>query len=55
MADSQVIRLVCPNLKCRSVLSVPTSARGKTVKCKHCGARLTVPKQSNKPAAKQAH
>jgi ribosomal protein S27E len=27
---------------------VPTSARGKTVKCKHCGSRLTVPSGSEK-------
>lgn len=43
MAETEVIRLVCPNLKCRAILSVNESARGKSVKCKYCGSRLTVP------------
>jgi DNA-directed RNA polymerase subunit RPC12/RpoP len=48
MGQAQVIRLVCPNLTCRVVLSVPSSARGKTVQCKHCGSRLAVPGQAAK-------
>ena len=40
---SSVIRLVCPNLKCRKILSVPTHARGRTVRCRSCGMRVTVP------------
>jgi len=28
MAETEVIRLVCPNLKCRAILSVNESARG---------------------------
>lgn len=41
--SSSAIRLICPNLKCRSVLSVPGAARGKTVRCRQCGMRVRVP------------
>ena len=41
--SSSMIRLLCPNLKCRKVLSVPLSARGKTVRCRNCGMRVQVP------------
>lgn len=44
---SDVVRIICPNLKCKAVLSVPGSARGKTVRCRQCGARVEVPLQSN--------
>lgn len=40
---SDVIRVMCPNLKCRAILSVPSSARGKTVRCRQCGARVRIP------------
>jgi hypothetical protein len=40
---SSTIRLLCPNLKCRAVLSVPIIARGKTVRCRQCGMRVQIP------------
>jgi len=40
----QMIRMMCPNLTCRKVLSVPEVARGKTVRCKSCGTNIRVPK-----------
>jgi len=40
---STSIRMICPNLKCRSILSVPPAARGKTVRCRQCGMRIQVP------------
>lgn len=43
MPVTNVVRLICPNLKCRSVLSVPATARGKTVRCRQCGMRVHVP------------
>ncbi|MBB6428521.1 DNA-directed RNA polymerase subunit RPC12/RpoP [Algisphaera agarilytica] len=43
------VRLLCPNLKCRTILSVPESARGKTVRCRNCGMRIQVPEP--KPVA----
>ncbi|NBC10853.1 MAG: hypothetical protein GVY24_03845 [Planctomycetes bacterium] len=47
------IRMICPNLKCRCVLSVPPQARGKTVRCRQCGMRIQVPAENGtpKPAA----
>ena len=41
---ASVIRLICPNLQCRTVLSIPQSARGKKVRCSQCGMRIGVPK-----------
>ena len=40
---SSVIRIICPNLRCRSVLAVPGSTRGKMVRCRNCGMRVKVP------------
>jgi len=39
----QMLRMMCPNLTCRKVLSVPEAARGKTVRCKQCGTNIRVP------------
>jgi hypothetical protein len=40
------VRLMCPNLKCRAVLSVPGAARGKNVRCRNCGVKVSVPAAS---------
>ncbi len=50
---SSAVRLLCPNLQCRVILSVPSSARGKTVRCRTCGMRVSVPapKASQSPGA----
>ncbi|GIW74723.1 MAG: hypothetical protein KatS3mg103_1245 [Phycisphaerales bacterium] len=37
------VRIMCPNLTCRKVLAVPSSARGKTVRCRVCGTAIRVP------------
>ena len=37
------LQMVCPNLRCRKLLSVPAIARGRTVRCKHCSMRINVP------------
>lgn len=48
---ASTIRLICPNLRCRTVLSVPPTARGQTVRCRNCGMRVQVPPGSGpKPA-----
>lgn len=39
----QIVRIMCPNLGCRKVLSVPISARGKVVRCSGCQKNLRVP------------
>jgi LSD1 subclass zinc finger protein len=37
------VLLLCPNLRCRKILSVPDGIRGKTVKCQHCQTIVRVP------------
>lgn len=49
--STNLIRLICPNLKCRKILSVPLAARGKTVRCRNCGMRVSVPAPTAKPTA----
>ncbi len=39
------IRIMCPNLLCRKVLAVPSSARGKTVRCKACSTAIRIPEK----------
>lgn len=51
---SSMIRLMCPNLKCRKILTVPGSTRGKTVRCRNCATRITVPEHIPAPAAPTA-
>jgi len=36
-------QLICPNLRCRKILSVPEEMRGKVVKCQHCQTSFRVP------------
>jgi hypothetical protein len=48
---SSVVRLICPNLKCRKILSVPDSARGKKVRCRGCGMRVQIPLKESVPVA----
>ncbi len=43
MGDVRVIRIMCPNLICQRVLSVPDSARGKLVRCGGCGVNIKIP------------
>lgn len=44
-----VIRIMCPNLLCRKVLAVPTTARGKTVRCKSCSTAIRIPDKAGEP------
>lgn len=51
MADNSdmPVQMICPNLRCRKLLSVPDEVRGKLVKCQHCQTAFRVP-ESRKPA-----
>lgn len=40
------VQIICPNLKCRKLLSVPEEIRGKMVKCQHCQTQFRVPESS---------
>jgi LSD1 subclass zinc finger protein len=44
------IRIMCPNLKCRSILVVPETARGKNVKCSNCTTLFKIPAQPPQPS-----
>ena len=37
------VQLICPNLRCRKLLAVPETVRGKMVKCQHCQTPFRVP------------
>lgn len=50
MADS--VRIMCPNLKCRAILSVPDAARGRMVRCKQCGNNIRIPERKTQESAK---
>jgi ribosomal protein S27E len=43
------LRIKCPNLTCRKILAVPSSSRGKNVRCKNCGATIRVPQKQAGP------
>jgi len=43
------IKMMCPNLRCRAVLGVPTEARGRTVRCRNCGNNIRIPKATVAP------
>jgi LSD1 subclass zinc finger protein len=47
------VQVVCPNLQCRKLLSVPDEVRGKQVKCQYCQTTFRVP-TVRKPAAAAA-
>jgi uncharacterized Zn finger protein len=48
------IRIMCPSLSCRRVLAVPSSSRGKNVRCKNCGITIRVPDKTQSPAPESA-
>ena len=41
------ITFVCPNLKCKAMLTVDDQKRGQKVRCKRCGQVIVVPKKSS--------
>ncbi|MCC6659967.1 MAG: hypothetical protein IT437_03680 [Phycisphaerales bacterium] len=44
------LRVMCPNLACRKILAVPSSARGKTVRCRGCSTSIRIPGLKSEPA-----
>jgi hypothetical protein len=47
------VQMICPNLRCRKILSVPDEVRGKLVKCQYCQTtfRVPEPRKSGAPVA----
>lgn len=48
------VPLMCPNLKCRKILSVPDEVRGKLVKCQGCQTMFRVPESKKSAETAQA-
>lgn len=44
-----MVRVICPNLKCRTILSAPETARGKMVRCSACGMKVRIPEGGPRP------
>lgn len=44
------VTVICPNLRCRTLLQVPEGTRGKRVRCGRCGKDFLIPA---KPTAKK--
>jgi len=44
-----MIRLICPNLRCRKILAVPDDSRGKVIRCGQCASTVKVPESPRKP------
>ncbi|MCC6240089.1 MAG: hypothetical protein IT448_07320 [Phycisphaerales bacterium] len=44
------VQIICPNLRCRKILSVPDEVRGKLVKCQYCQTTFRVPIDKKAPA-----
>jgi hypothetical protein len=44
------LTIICPNLRCRSVLQVSDQVRGQKVRCGRCGKNFIVPPASTAPA-----
>lgn len=47
-------QLICPNLRCRKILSVPDDVRGKLVRCQHCQTMFRVPPAKQEAVAAAA-
>lgn len=46
--QTAMVMMLCPNLRCRKVLRVPESCRGKQVRCQFCSLTFGVPMASQK-------
>jgi DNA-directed RNA polymerase subunit RPC12/RpoP len=43
MASTGILRIRCPDLRCRCILAVPAETRGKVLRCARCGTKVLVP------------
>jgi hypothetical protein len=49
VSNSNVIRIMCPNLACQRILAVPAHARGKLVRCRSCQITIRIPDKLKAP------
>ncbi len=52
-ARIMAVTILCPNLRCRTVLLVPEKVRGKKVRCSQCATAFLVPAQQSKAEPKR--
>jgi predicted Zn finger-like uncharacterized protein len=43
------VNIVCPNLKCKTMLAVADAMRGQQVRCTKCGQVILVPHKAAPP------
>ena len=41
--ENDLIRIMCPNLRCQCVLAVLASTRGLVIRCRKCSTTIRVP------------
>ncbi|MCA9296302.1 MAG: hypothetical protein KC983_07285 [Phycisphaerales bacterium] len=46
---TKLIRIKCPNLGCCRILAIPSTARGKLVRCRQCGTVIRIPQVQQAP------
>ncbi|MBT8485437.1 MAG: hypothetical protein KJO43_07645 [Phycisphaerae bacterium] len=49
MSNEKMLRIMCPNLACQRILTVPDHARGKLVRCRSCSMTVRIPAKSAVP------
>ena len=47
-SQTPMVMMLCPNLKCRKVLRVPETCRGRQVRCQFCDLTFKVPEAGPK-------
>lgn len=50
MSQPENIKIMCPNLTCQKILAVPSAARGRVVRCRHCGTTIRIPDPKAAPS-----
>jgi hypothetical protein len=53
VTDEKMLRIMCPNLACQRILTVPVHARGKLVRCRSCSMTIRIPSKKQ-PAETEA-
>jgi len=53
VSDDKMLRIMCPNLACQRILTVPVHARGKLVRCRTCSMTIRIPSKKQ-PAESEA-
>jgi len=48
------IRIMCPNVVCRKIMTVPSAARGKVVQCPQCRKRIRIPSHASSTSHDEA-